>query len=99
MADREILNAFVDGGELVQLFRKPEDGKVYAARRPAEYASFLRRADVTPEVERTLRSSSVVRGIKIEGQHLRVSWLSAEARRGWSQHEDSPLVLAGVESL
>ena len=97
--EREITMAFVDGGELVQLYRRPEGDKVYARRGPAEYCGFIRRDDIGAELMRDLRISSTIRGIVEEGQYYRVSWVSNDARFGFATHPDSPLVKAGVEVL
>lgn len=107
--EREFVNAFVDGQELVKLFREPRDGKVYATRQPAEYSAFLRRGEAeAAEYEgngrpgsllRELRSSAVIRGIRVEGEYVRVSWTSWEARKGYIEHPNSPLVTAGLDVL
>ena len=98
-AEREILNAFVDGSELVLLWRKLEDGRVYASRRQAEHVGFLRRADVGADLMRELRTSAVIRQIVEEGEFWRVGWTSREAREGYCTHPESPLARAGVEVL
>ena len=99
MASEEILNSFVDGQELVKLFRSPKDGRVYAKRRPAEYSMFLRREDVGAALLRDLKGSVVIRGVKDEGAFLRCSFTSFEARQGYCSHPESPLVQEGIETF
>jgi DNA polymerase elongation subunit (family B) len=93
--DREYVNAFVDGQDLVRLFREP-GGQVMAVRKPAEWSGFIRRDEVAPELVRELRTSAVIRGIREEGAHLRLTWTSPEVRRQYCTHPESPLQKGGV---
>ena len=92
---REVLNAFVDGNQLVQLFRK-EDGRVYALRKPAEYVSYLETKEVPVALGRELRGSSYVTGMRAEGRWCRVNWLNDRARDAMGSHPESPVVKAGI---
>ena len=92
---REVLNAFVDGNQLVQLFRK-EDGRVYALRKPAEYVSYLETKEVPVVLGRELRGSSYVTGMRAEGRWCRVNWLNDRARDAMGSHPESPVVKAGI---
>jgi DNA polymerase elongation subunit (family B) len=67
------VNGFVDGGDLVLLYRDP-NGELLARRRPAEWSNFFRRQDVSAETMRELRNSEWVQGIVEEADWLRVKW-------------------------
>ena len=89
-APRKFVNGFVDGGDLVLLYRD-ERGAMMATRRRAEWSSFYRRASVTPLIMRDLTGSSYVVGVSEEGGWVRVRWQAPEWRRkahepeGWAQ--------------
>ena len=95
MVQREVLNAFVDGNQLVQLFRK-EDGRVYALRKPAEYVSYLETKEVPVALGRELRGSSYTTGMRAEGRWCRVNWLNDRVRDAMGSHPESPVVKAGI---
>ena len=97
--DRVITTAFVEGSELVLLYRKQEDGRVYAARRQAEYVGYIRKGDVDAALMRELRTSVTIRGISEEGSFYRVNWAGEFVRREFATNPESPLVKAGVEVL
>ena len=84
------LNGFVDGSDLVLLYRD-ERGQMLARRRRAEWSSFYRREQVSADVMRDLRNSSFVVGVSEEKDRVRVRWQAPEWRRkaheegGWAE--------------
>lgn len=80
MTEPAYVNGFVDGFELV-LLRRDEAGKMLARRRPAEWASFYRAAELPADVMASFRASQYVSGISIEGEWVRVRWRGGEWRR------------------
>ena len=84
------LNGFVDGSDLVLLYRD-ERGQMLARRRRAEWSSFYRREQVSADVMRDLRNSSFVVGVSEEKDWVRVRWQAPEWRRkaheegGWAE--------------
>ena len=79
VAEQRYVNGFVDGADLVLLYRDAA-GQRMARRRRAEWSSFHRRAQVSAEMMRDLRGSDCVTGISEEGEWLRVRWASPEYR-------------------
>jgi DNA polymerase elongation subunit (family B) len=79
VADPAFTNAFVDGQDLVLLYRDAA-GQLLARRRRAEWSGFFRREDVGVDLMRDLRASRFVCGISEEGEWLRVRWVAPEIR-------------------
>jgi DNA polymerase elongation subunit (family B) len=93
VTERAYVNGFVDGSELVLLFR--DGGKLGAHRRPADWSSFHAPDALTPELLRELRESQCVAAISRDREHLRVRYKSPEYRGSvvrWLREEH------GVES-
>lgn len=90
MAEPKYLNGFVDGSDLVLLYRN-ERGEMLARRKRAEWSSFYRKEQLKPDVMRDLRNSSFVVGVAEEGDWVRVRWQAPEWRRkaheegGWAE--------------
>jgi DNA polymerase, archaea type len=84
------LNGFVDGADLVLLYRN-ERGEMLARRRRAEWSSFYRKEQVSADVLRDLRNSTFVVGVSEENEWVRVRWQAPEWRRkahepdGWAE--------------
>jgi DNA polymerase elongation subunit (family B) len=74
------VNGFVDGADLVLLYRDAA-GQLMQRRRKAEWSSFHREADMKPEHWRDLRKSQFVLGLATEGAWVRVRWQAPEWRR------------------
>ena len=81
MTEPRFINGFVDGSDLVLLYRD-EVGVLKARRRRAEWSSFHRARDLAarPDVLRDLRGSEFVLGISEEGEWTRVKWQAPEWR-------------------
>jgi DNA polymerase elongation subunit (family B) len=79
-AEPRFVNGFVDGADLVLLYRD-EGGRLMQRRRKAEWSSFHREADMKPEHWRDLRKSQFVLGMATEGVWVRVRWQAPEWRR------------------
>src|SRR5579859_2132722 len=79
VAEPAYVNGFVEGPDLI-LLRRNERGELLARRRRAEWSSFHRWADVSPENLRNFRNSPWVAGLSEEGDWLRVKWRSPEYR-------------------
>lgn len=75
-----LVNAYLDGDQIVAVERTP-DGGTRTRRVRAEYVSYHRGSEVSEETRRVLRSHRVVRAVADEGEWLRVSWLDREVRR------------------
>lgn len=92
MEERSVkyLNGFVDGNDLVLLYRDV-GGQMLARRRRAEWSSFYRKENVSVDVLRDLRNSTYVVGVSEEGDWVRVRWQAPEWRRkahepgGWAE--------------
>lgn len=74
------LNAYAHGPELVT-FRRGDRGQLVRQVRRAEYSCFLRKAEVSDELMRELRSSRAVAGVRDDGEHWRVLWADYELRK------------------
>lgn len=75
----QVLNAFVDGRDLLILAR--EDEKVVEYRNRPEYSFFVRTTELPDDLERLLRSSRSVRAISKEGEWTRIVWVDDWVRR------------------
>ena len=77
----EVVNAFLDGGAVVLLHRRP-DGTVFGRRHRAEYVTYHRKHEVlgTGDFERALRAATALAGMREEGEWLRLSWRDRESR-------------------
>lgn len=75
------VNAFVSGDNLYLLRR--EGTELVRKVVPAEWVSFIRLEDFTPEIERQTRSlgSRALRGWNVEGSWVRFRWRSRELRQ------------------
>ncbi len=80
---RKFVNAYVDGEKIVLLSRRGD--RIDFTQVPAEYVTFLRQRDLTAEFERTIRSSSSIRSIKVDGAWMRIAWIGDLARRDMVQ--------------
>lgn len=80
MQPTAFVNGFVDGTDLVLLYRD-EAGELKARRRPAEWSSFYRAGALSPAVLRDLRNAQAVAGLSEEGDFVRVKWRAEEWRR------------------
>jgi DNA polymerase elongation subunit (family B) len=82
------VNAYWAGTEIVVLARD-DQGQLSRSTVPAEHVSFLRKEDVSRDFLRQIQSSRYVRGVREEGEWLRVRWwtrgdcLRAASREGW----------------
>jgi DNA polymerase elongation subunit (family B) len=74
------VNAFANGGLLVTLARAP-DGKLVRKSQHAEYSAFLRKADLTPTLQREFRNTSFVTGMRDEGSYVRLTFRDRHIRR------------------
>lgn len=101
------VNAFVDGDQVALLSRVGD--KLAVTRVPAEYITYALASEMTEDIERSLRSSSSVRGVRREGKYVRISWLGDSVRRdmcnGRKERDrdgnyvtmPSPLMSAGIQ--
>jgi DNA polymerase elongation subunit (family B) len=69
----EILNAWLDGDQIVALYRAADGGTETRAVR-AEWVSYHRVADVDMDRMRAIRNHAAVRAVATEGEWLRISW-------------------------
>jgi len=74
------VNAAWQGSDVV-LLRRDASGRLRKERVAAEHTCYLRAADVDAELERGLRDSRHVAGVKKEGEWVRVRWRSRDACR------------------
>jgi len=74
----EVVNAYLVGRR-IRALRRDESGELRESWFPAEW-SFFTRAEDLPKYERTLRSSSAIRFIRREGDHVRVGCADYEVR-------------------
>lgn len=73
-ADKQaVVNAWWDGDDVVALMRTPSGG-TEERRMPARYCHYLKADDVTEQLERQLRNSRYIAGVKREGSWWRVTW-------------------------
>jgi len=94
-ATRQFVNAFLEDDEtLMLLYRSGE--RVFGQRARAEWVSYCLKADLTPQVERMLRSSKGVRSMRPEGAWWRIAWQSRRVRDLLTQDQGSPYLQAGV---
>src|ERR1019366_1273776 len=82
MSDRAYVNGFVDGAELVLLFRD-EAGKLGAHRRPADWSSFHDPGplDANPDLLRPLREANAVAAVTREKEFLRIRYRDPSDRK------------------
>ncbi len=89
------LNAYADGSNLY-LVRRVR-GVVTVERTLAEYVSWYRAYEVKPELLRSIRTSSSIRSVKVQGEWLRVGWRDDQTRRAMVGAGEGPL--AGIEAF
>jgi DNA polymerase elongation subunit (family B) len=82
MSDRAYVNGFVDGAELVLLFRD-EAGKLGAHRRPADWSSFHEpeRLDAQPDLLRQLREANAIAAVTRERGFIRIRYRDPQDRK------------------
>jgi DNA polymerase elongation subunit (family B) len=83
------VNAYWAGPKIVA-FRRDDSGRLIRSELRSEHACFVRRSDISKEIEAQLRGSRYVVGLREEaGGWLRIRWLSREhclraaSREGW----------------
>lgn len=108
MTERGYFNAYVAGDNVV-LLSCDDTGKIVQTRVPAEYITYVKDGALNEDLDRALRSSAAVKGIKKEGSWLRIAWADEWKRRamvfGTRMRSDdgstvtmsSPLMSAGVD--
>jgi len=99
------VNAFVEGS-VMTLVQRDEQGKRVEKKVPAEWVTYFRLEELSPDWRRVLRTSPHVKGIAFENLDapgskatkgwVRVSWVSREARYNAISVE-SPLRRAGLK--
>lgn len=77
---RRYVNAFWEGSRLI-LLRRDQDGRLVKEERRAEHAAFLRTSQVSEALERQLRESRHIAGVRPEGDWLRVRFKTRELAR------------------
>lgn len=83
-ASLEAVNAFVDGGQVVFLARRP-DGTLAERRERAEHVSYVDK-DIPADKLRMLKSSPFALAVREEGAYYRIRWASSGDR--WAVHDD-----------
>jgi DNA polymerase I len=76
----EVVNAYVDGRDLLILERGP-DGRVLERRERPEYSFFVKTEDLPEDLTRQMRSSRSLRAMVVEGAWIRLSWADDWVRR------------------
>lgn len=75
----DVINAFVDGAELV--VRHRVDGQLREHRCRAEYAFFVKKSEMTDDFAHSLRGSRAVVAMRDEGSYVRIVWSDDWARK------------------
>lgn len=75
----EVVNAFVDGYDLVILAREGE--KIVEHKVRPEYSFFVETKELQVDFGRQLRSASAVRAMKEEGRFTRIAWVDDATRK------------------
>ncbi len=74
------VNAVWQGNRIALLWRD-EEGELKKREVPAVHAAHLRKSDWTPELERVVRSYRGIRGFKIEGDWVRLTFVDRDQCR------------------
>ena len=82
MSDRAYVNGFVDGAELMLLFRD-EAGRLGAHRRPADWSSLHdpELLEANPDLLRQLREANAVAAVTREREFLRIRYRDPSDRK------------------
>lgn len=80
MAGPPVLSAYVDAGE-ISLWHRDETGRLRERRAPAEWSFFLKRGDISEDGVRQLRNAPSIRGVRVEGDWLRIEPRDENVRR------------------
>lgn len=75
----EVVNAFVDGFDLVILAR--EGDKIVEHKARPEYSFFVETAELDVDFARQLRGANAVRAMKQEGRYTRIAWVDDATRK------------------
>lgn len=75
----EVVNAFVDGYDLVILARDGE--RIVEHKVRPEYSFFVETKEIDVDFGRQLRSASVVRSMREEGRFTRIAWSDDQVRK------------------
>ena len=96
----EFTNAFLDGdgSTVVGLWRNPA-GALQRRSFPASWDSFHRKEDVPPERMTVLRQNKFVRGVRVEGGFVRVTWVTRDVRERAMYHEGSAFRQQAVQTF
>jgi len=76
---QKFLNGFVDNKDLYLIYRDPQ-GQRMARRHKAEWSSFVKQAEIPPELLRELKASEFVSGVREDGEFYRICWSAPEWR-------------------
>lgn len=75
----EVVNAFVDGYDLVILAREGE--RIVEHKTRPEFSFFVETKELEVDFARQLRSASAVRAMKEEGRYTRIAWVDEATRK------------------
>jgi DNA polymerase I len=76
----EFINAFMQGDSTIVLVSRDASGRRVERHVPAEYVAYFLCTDLDERLQRDLRSSIAVKGVKREGDWVRVSFVAKAAR-------------------
>jgi DNA polymerase elongation subunit (family B) len=95
----EVVNAFVDGGQLVILHREGDELK--EIRRTPEYSFFVKTNELPSELARSLRNSRGVRAMTEEGEFTRIVWGDQWIRRDmlWGKRDGERRIQSPIQAL
>lgn len=98
MAQSGYVNAYLENDRTIRLLGRDENGKRIMRSVPAEYIAYFKFADLDEKLHRDLRSSVYVKGIKREGDWLRVEFANRIARADFCEGRRSFVAQLGLNS-
>jgi DNA polymerase elongation subunit (family B) len=87
-------NAYLESDSSIVCLGRNEDGSLRTEKRRAEWVAYYRASEVGPDLLRTLRGTRYVRGLREDGEWLRVSYADRASREAMIRDPRSPM--AGV---
>lgn len=93
-----IVNAYLQNDYSITLLSRDARGRRVVRRVPAEWVAYFKAADLDEKLYRDLRSSAHVRGIRRDGEWVRVSFVNRIARQDFCEGRRSFVAQLGLQT-
>jgi DNA polymerase I len=91
-----VINAYLQGDSTIVLLSRDASGRRVEKHIPAEYVAYFLASDLDDRLSRDLRSSVAVKGVKREGDWLRIAFAAKAAREDICNSRNSFVSQLGI---